>query len=166
MKPLFAVLIAGTIALNGLAQTKSRADDPDQKELYNYVLTMDKINKMAAATQAMTEYGKKHPELNAEGKSSDAKNLDQMVRKLQGYPEVVAILSKNGLTPREYAVGFFALLQASMAVGFKRSGTYKEYPPKMLEVVSKTNLDFVDQHFDEIQKITNKMQGGDQDKDQ
>ena len=46
------------------------------------------------------------------------------------------------------------MLQATMAVGFKKSGTYKEYPPDMLKQVSKANLDFVEQHWDAIQKMT------------
>jgi hypothetical protein len=41
-----------------------------------------------------------------------------------------------------------------MAVGFKKSGTYKEYPPDILKLVSKANLDFVEQHWDEVQKLT------------
>jgi hypothetical protein len=44
-------------------------------------------------------------------------------------------------------------VQAAMAVGFKKNGTYKEYPPKMLALVSKANLDFTEQHWDEIQKM-------------
>jgi hypothetical protein len=47
-----------------------------------------------------------------------------------------------------------------MAVGFKKGGAYKEYPPEALQLVSRQNLDFVDQHFDEIKKLTN--MGGDQ----
>jgi hypothetical protein len=158
--------IAFTILLPVLAgaQIRKSADDPDQKELYSYVLTTDKLQKLVNATLAMAEYGKAHPELN-NAKSADAKNLDQMVQKLEKYPPVVAILSKNGMTPREYAVGFFTLLQASMAVGFKKSGTYKDYPPQMLKLVSKQNLDFVDQHFDEIQKATAAMQGKEKDQD-
>ncbi len=134
------------------------ANDPDQKELYGYVLTMDKVKKIGAATHEMQDAAKKHPELDRNG--GDAKDLNEMVAKLQKFPEVTSILSRNGLSPREYAVGFFTLLQASMAVGMKKSGAYKEYPPKMLQLVSKQNLDFVDQHFDEIKKLT--YMGGDQ----
>jgi len=158
---VFAILLPALVG----AQPRKAADDPDQKELYAYVLTMDKIHKLAAATTALGEYGKAHPELDG-AKSSDSKNLDEMVRKLDKFPPVVAILSKNGLTTREYAVGFFTLMQASMAVGFKKSGAYKEYPPQMLKLVSKQNLDFVDQHFDEIQKATAAMQGKEKDQDQ
>jgi hypothetical protein len=145
---LFAVGLAGLLTVGAFAQPKGRStDDPDQKELYNYVLSMDKIQKIANATIAMSEY---------------AKSLDDTVRKLQKYPEVVSILSKNGVAPRDYAVGMFTLLQASIAVGSKKSGLYKEYPPKMLQLVSKANLDFVDQHYEEIQKLTASMQPKDQ----
>jgi hypothetical protein len=68
----------------------------------------------------------------------------------------MAVLAKNGITPREYAVGIMTLVQAGMAVGMKKSGTYKEYPPQMLKLVSKPNLDFVEQHWDVIQKMTNR----------
>ena len=152
-----AALFTGMLVVTALSAQSRKgaakdAEDADQKELYNYVLTMDKVHKLAAATNALQALAKQHPEMNNEG--GDAKNLNEMVQKIKKYPEVVAVLDKNGLTPREYAVGFFTLMQASMAVGFKKSGTYKEYPPKMLQLVSKQNLDFVDQHFDEIQKLT------------
>jgi hypothetical protein len=158
---LFAIAITGLLSTGAIAQTKGRAaDDPDQKELFSYVLTMDKIHKLANATTTLAEAAKRHPDLSAE--SSDSKDLDEMVKKIQKYPEVVSILSKNGLSPREYAVGFFTLLQASIAVGSKKAGEYKEYPPKMLQLVSKTNLDFLEQHYDEIQKMTASMMGRDQ----
>lgn len=153
-RPVAGALTCILFATLAFSQTKKDADDADQKELYNYVLTMDKVKKLAGATNAMQSYAKQHPELNDKDMGGDAKNLDQMVQKMQKYPPILTILKQNGLTPREYAVGFFTLMQASMAVGFKKSGTYKDYPPKMLQLVSKANLDFVEQHFDEIQKLT------------
>jgi hypothetical protein len=151
---LFAIALAGLLSAVAVAQPKARAndDDLDQKEVHDYVLSMDKIHKLGGASKALMEESKRHPELD--GESSDSKNLDEMVKKIQKYPEAVSILSKNGLSPREYAVGFFTLIQASIAVGAKKSGAYKEYPPKMLQLVSKQNLDLVEQHFDEIQKLT------------
>jgi hypothetical protein len=151
--------IAASIALTILlatvqAQTKRQAaDDPDQKELYAYVLTMDKVQKLDGATKGLEELSKKHPEVKDEG---NAKSLDEMVQKFQKYPDAMAVLAKNGITPREYAVGIMTLVQAGMAVGMKKSGTYKEYPPQMLKLVSKPNLDFVEQHWDVIQKMTNR----------
>lgn len=153
MRKLLTILGCAALALS--AQSKrAPADDADQKELYSYVLTMDKIQKLGNATKTLQEYSKKHPELNT-NQSSDAKNLDDMAAKLGKYPEVVTVLKQNGLTPREYSVALMTVMQASIAVGFKKSGTYKEYPPDMLKLVSKENLAFVDQHFDEIKKLMN-----------
>jgi hypothetical protein len=159
MKRTALVCIAALLAIGAARAQKSDANDPDQKELHNYVLTMDKVKKIGSATHDMQEVARKHPELDRTS-GDDAKGLSDLAAKLQKYPEAVSILSRNGLTAREYAVGFFTLIQASMAVGFKKSGAYKEYPPKMLQLVSRQNLDFVDQHFDEIRKLTN--MGGDQ----
>ena len=151
-KTITVVLTAVLMAAGTPAQTKnSETDEAGQKELYNYVLSMDKIQKIASATQALQVVAKQHPELNEGG---SAKSLDQTVQRFEQYPDAVAILSKNGLTPRKYTVGFMTMLQATMAVGFKKSGTYKEYPPDMLKQVSKANLDFVEQHWDAIQKMT------------
>jgi len=156
-RSVLSIALAIAITAAAFAQPRSRAsDDADQRELYNYSLTMDKIRKVADATASFADFAKKHPEL--QGQSSNSKNLDEMVRKFEKYPEAVAILKQQGLTPREYAVGVLTLMQASMAVGFKKSGAYKEYPPDMLKLVSKPNLDFVDQHYDEIVKLTAKMQ--------
>src|SRR5437763_14685247 len=118
MRQTIAAASAAILLVSGAyAQARKNADSADQKELYNYVLTMDKVKKLAAATNQFQELGKKHPELNDE-KPTDSKNIDEMAQKLQKYPDVVSILSKNGLTPREYTVGFMTLMQASMAVGF------------------------------------------------
>jgi hypothetical protein len=159
MKRTALVCIAALLSIGAAHAQKRDDNDPDQKELYKYVLTMDKIKKLGSVTHDLQEAGKKHPELD-KGRGEDPKDLNDMVAKIQKYPDAVSILSRNGLTPREYAVGFFTLLQASMAVGFKKGGAYKEYPPEMLQLVSRQNLDFVDQHFDEIRKLTN--MGGDQ----
>ena len=154
-RTLSIFLTAALLTTVAMAQGRKRADpdSPDQKELYNYVLTMDKVQRFGSVMKSFQEYSKQHPELNEE-RSSDAKNLDDMAQKLQKYPEVVAMLSKNGFTPREYAICAMTLMQAGMAVGFKKSGTYKEYPPQMVKLVSKQNLDFVEQHWDAVQKAT------------
>jgi hypothetical protein len=149
-----AVAAFGTcilLAAGANAQSKkSSGGDASQKELYNYVLTMDKIQKMANATRDLEALAKQHPDLKDTG---SANSLNESVAKIEKYPEAVAAIKKNGLTTREYLVGFMTLLQATMAVGFKKSGTYKDYPPTMLQLVSKQNLDFVEQHWNEIRKL-------------
>jgi len=151
---------AGAQTKAGAAQkgaTKG-ASDADQQELFKYVLTMDKIQKIGTSMHSLTDLAKKHPEL--ENESSSSATLDDMVQKFQKYPDAVAVLTKNGLTPREFAVGTMALMQAGMAVGMKKSGMYKEYPPQMLKVVSGPNLTFVEQHYDEIVKAIPELAAG------
>jgi hypothetical protein len=143
--PVAMLSFAAAAAQSGKAQ-----DSPDQKESYNYVLTMEKVQKLGNATKDLVELSARHPEMQS---GSSDHNLDQMTQQMQKYPEAVAILKKNNLTAREYLVGTGTLIQARMIVGFKKDGKYKEYPAEMLKVVSPANLAFVEQHFDEIHKV-------------
>jgi hypothetical protein len=144
-------LVAGTLLATGaLAQSKA-AEEADQKEIYNYTLNMDKIQRFGKVMAALQDLEKKHPEAKDD---SNGKTLDDIAQKFQKYPDAIAVLSKNGFTPREFAVCTMSLIQTGMAVGFKKNGTYKEYPPEMLKLISKANLDFAEQHWDEIQKVT------------
>ena len=150
-----SVFVAGVLLAAAAAQNKkSPQDEADQKEVYNYVLTLDKIQHFGSIIKGLQELEKSHPETKDE---SEAASLDQIVRKLQKYPDAVALIARNGFSPREFAVCSMTMMQAAMAVGFKKAGTYKEYPPEMLKVVSKVNLDFVEQHWDEIQKATGNL---------
>ncbi|HKE28743.1 MAG TPA: hypothetical protein VKB88_40615 [Bryobacteraceae bacterium] len=150
-KTVSTLLAALLLAAGAYAQGKKSSDDADQKELFNYVLSMDKVQKFSGVTKALQPLAKQHPEIQND--PNDAKSIDELVRKFQRYPDAVAVLSKNGFTPREYIVAMMTTVQATMAVGMKKSGMYKEYPPEMLKTVSKANLDFVDQHWDEFQKL-------------
>jgi hypothetical protein len=129
----------------------------DAKEIYNYTLSMDKIQKVAAASSSLQELGKHHPEMD---NVQQSRSIDGMVENIKRYPEAVAAINRAGLTPREYVVCLMTVMQTSIAVGFKKSGTFKEYPPKLLQQVSRANLDFTEQHWDEIRKL---MPGGDSD---
>ena len=132
------------------AQSRKAQDSPDQKESYNYVLTMDKVQKLGNATKDLMQLQARYPEMQS---GSSDYNLDQITQQIQKHPNAVAILKKNSLTPREWVVGTRTLIQARMVVGFKKDGTYKEYPAEMLKVVSPANLAFVEKHFDEIHKV-------------
>jgi hypothetical protein len=151
------LLLPAAAAAQGKAAPKSGAD-ADQQELFKYVLTMDKIQKIGVSMHALTELAKQHPEIKDDTSSGDS--LDEMAKKFQKYPDAIAVLTKNGLTPREFAVGTLTLMQAGMAVGMKKGGMYKESPPEMLQVVSGPNLSFVEQHFDEILKVIPELSPG------
>jgi hypothetical protein len=147
-------LVAGSAAAQ--ARTKAGAQTADEQELLKYSLTMDKVQKLSGAMHGLTDLAKSHPELK-DSSSAANESLDQIAQRIQKYPDAVAILAKNGLTPREFAVGSLSLLQAGMVVGMKKAGMFQEYPPDMLKMVSPANLTFVEQHYDDITKAFPEM---------
>jgi hypothetical protein len=152
------LLTALLFASEGRALQVGAGISPDDaKQLYNYTLTMDKIQKVATATAALEELGKHHPEMD---NAMQSHSIDGTVQTIQHYPEAVAAITRTGLAPHEYVVCLMTVMQAALAVGLKKSGAFTEYPPKLLEVVSRANLDFTEQHWVEIQKLT---QNGDSD---
>jgi hypothetical protein len=131
-------------------------NDSDQKELYAYVLTMDKIQKLNAASKDLREWASKNPkaaELDNDN-SLEKGSISESARALETKaPEAVAILRKNGLTAREYMVLMFTLLQTSILVGAKKAGQMPEYTKEATALVNPANLTFVEQHWDELQKL-------------
>jgi len=155
LTPITFTVLLCTLGIASVARAQQHDNEPnpaDAREIYNYSLSMDKIHKAAAATRSLQELGKKHPELN---QSQDSSTIDGTVENINKYPEAVAAVRSNGLSPREYVVCFMTLIQTTIAVGMKKSGTFKDYPPKLLAQVNRANLDFTEQHWDEIQQITN-----------
>src|SRR5262245_7672731 len=151
MRPHTIALVLG---LAGLAATPGASQGPkstaDERELYSFVLSMDKVQHLSGAAKGLHALEKKHPGMS-NGEST--KSIDAMVDAIKKYPDAVAVLAKNGLSPRDYAVGFLTLIQSTMVVGLKKAGTFKTYPPDMLKLVSQANLTFVEQHYAEIQKL-------------
>src|ERR1044071_1375529 len=147
--------IALAFGLAGLATSPTVAQGPkangaDDRELFSFVLTMGKVQHLSGAAKGLHELEKKHPGMSNGGPN---KSIDEMVGAIKKYPDAVAVLAKNGLSPRDYAVGFLTLIQSTMVVGLKKAGTFKSYPPDMTKLVSQANLAFVEQHYAEIQKL-------------
>jgi hypothetical protein len=127
----------------------------DMREFHDYVLTMDKIRKLAAVEKDLDALQKNDPQLRQqmEADTSSAGDLNHAAQNFSKYPQAMAVLKKDGLTPREYIVGTICFIQAVTAVGFKKNGTYKDYPPQVLQVVTPVNLAFLEQHWDDVAKI-------------
>jgi hypothetical protein len=137
------------------AQANKSDADADQKELYSYVLTVDKLHKLADATRDMKEWQKKNPQAADEkaDTASEEGSISQRVKDIEAKtPELVAIVRKNGLTTREYMVALLVLMQASILVGMKKA-TDTEYSKDATTLVSPANLAFVEQHWEELQKM-------------
>lgn len=148
---LFVATVLAATGVGAQSHSSSRLSASDAKEIFNYTLTMNKVQKTSTATNALNQLAKSHPELN---NVSQSKTIDGILQSLQRYPDAVAIINRSGLSPREYVDCLMTVMQSGIAVSFKKSGTFKEYPPELLRTVSKANLDFTEQHWDQIQKLT------------
>jgi hypothetical protein len=151
-------LLTAAAALMAIPQVgKPAGGDPDAPEIYKYRLTMDKIQKAAAATDAINKLLAGNPDLKKQMDNED-QNGQTIVQRAKlidtKYPQVAAVIHSNGLTTREYVVVFQAFISDVMMVGMKKEGVIKEYPPNS---VSPENAAFLEQNFDKLKDLTVKM---------
>lgn len=152
------VAIVGAILLAaGYAAAQSgskKADSPDLKEIRDYRLNMDVIQRYMHAIKAITEDPavKKCSDNISPGNSS---TLDDGEKKLKTCAAAVGVLTANGIKPREFMIVTAALMGDFMAVAMKKSGTIKEYPPS----ISPENAAFIEQNYDKLQALMAPMSG-------
>lgn len=129
---------------NGPPQGPSAADT---KEYRDFRLTMDNVNKYVAASKAIVKLMHDNPELEQQLESqSDATTIDAAVKTTEKYPEVTGAIKNAGLSTRDFVVMGGTLTGAEMAVGMKKQGQIKDYPP----AVSPENIAFVEQNWDKL----------------
>jgi hypothetical protein len=146
------------VAIMGAPQYGKPADNvSDNTEIRNYRLTMDKIQKASAATEAINKLLAAQPALKKQmdNENENDKSLDQRAKDLDTkYPQCAAVIHSNGLATREYIVVTLAVVGDVMMVGMKKQGMLKEYPANS---ISPENAAFVEQNFDKISTLANKM---------
>lgn len=145
---LFAFTIAAAAQSDDKPSGPSKAD---MQEMRNYALAMDKVQRMSAAIKALAPLQEQHPEFNP---TDSSKNIDEMVQKFEKYPGAVAVLRNNGFSTRDFVDCLVTTVQATVDVAYKRENKLKDYSPDALQEVGKANLDFMEQHWDEVQKLT------------
>jgi len=130
------------------AQPRARnADSPDLKEVRDYRLNMDVVQRFAQSFKTMNaNAAKKCFDNDAPG---NAPSIDAGEKLIMACPAAMADLKKAGLKPREFLVVTASLLGGFMAVGMKKSGAIKEYP----DSVSPENAAFIEQNYDKLQKV-------------
>lgn len=136
------------------AQSSARKSDPDVKEIRNYRLSIDVIQKYIGAFKIVNNdaNAKKCFENNAPG---NAPTLDAGEKILNACPAGVADLKSAGLKPREFLIITAALIGDVMAVGMKKQGTIKQYP----DSISPENAAFIEQNFEKIQSMLTPLTG-------
>lgn len=137
------------------AQAKKATDDQERKESYAYVLTMDKIYKLGEVRKSLNDWLENNKQTSKkmdEDKSLLHGTLAHRARTLDiNYPQFAAIIHKEGLSTREYLLATHVLLQSIMLADAKKEGDTQDYS-KCFEDVSAVNLEFVEQHLEEIRK--------------
>ncbi len=163
MKPLRTALpaclaaLALAVALHAAAQVQPGDNSPDLVEARNYTLTMDKVQKLIAAFDAVNKLTAANPALKAKMDADSGPNLtiDQRARSIDtNYPQVAAAIHAQSLTTREFIVVSIAFINDVTFVGMKRSGMIKDYPPSS---VTPENAAFVEANFDKLQQMGQKL---------
>jgi hypothetical protein len=130
------------------SQSARRAETPDGKEIKEYRLNMDVIQRyLNAYKMASNDAGAKKCFDNSP--PGNAPTLDAGEKLINACPAAVAIIKNAGLKPREFLVITGALIADYIAVGMKRQGTLKQYPAS----ISPENAAFIDQNFDKLQTM-------------
>jgi hypothetical protein len=80
---------------------------------------------------------------------SDAQTISDMAAKIQKQPAMISALQREGLTAREFAKFFMAMLQAGLAAGLQKAGMLKETP----EGTNPANIKWILEHEAELAKM-------------
>ena len=114
----------------------------------------EKLDKLREREEALEEA------MNRDDGSPDSNNnqtLADMEASIKKMPQAVAILAREGITPREYTLCMMALLQAAMVEGFSQG---KADLTKLPAGVNPENVRFVRENKAELEALQKMMEGG------
>ena len=147
-------LIAGVAAAAQTPDEKASAE-AEKKDVKNFVLTADKLDKYEAAVKAINKVQKDNPAIKKQMDDEDSRNpsitVAGSVAMIEQYTPIANAIKGAGLTPRDFVVMTYTLINAAAAVQMKKVGTIKEYPDTVLP----ENISLVDKNYDRIKKIFN-----------
>lgn len=137
------------------AQSRKKGDDPDLKEMRDYRLNIDVIQRYVGAIKVLgaDPAVKKCFDNNSPG---SAPTLDAGEKIVNTCPAGVVELKAAGLKPREFLIITGALIGDFMAVGMKKNGIIKAYPSS----ISPENAAFIEQNYDKLQTMLAPLTGG------
>lgn len=113
---------AATTATPESPAAASPATDRDLADVTQYKLSMDKIDKYLqaqrnVATKAASLTPEQRAALEAKGENESNPNasIDEMVKRIEAEPMMVAAIKDAGLSAREFTVITFSMMQTGMA---------------------------------------------------
>ncbi len=157
-------LVLGAAAVATAAGSADAQSSPDERDIAAYTLTMPAMRKAGAATERMLELvlrdeglARELETLALEEDESDAQSIADIVAAYDRMPKLKGAITGTGLSVREYVVMQLAMMQAAIVVGFQdpeNSGKAITIP----DGVSKANVAFVRANWDELQRMSARMQ--------
>jgi len=151
----FALAIAGLAAApQASSHRQTGENDPDLKEMRDYRLSLDNIQKYVAAFKAMA--GDPTATCLKNNPPGNAKTLAAGDKIIAGCGRATADIKGAGLKPHEFMVMSGALLGDLMAVGMKKQGAIKEYPAE----ISPENAAFLEKNYDKVNALLAPLMGG------
>jgi hypothetical protein len=154
-----AACLAFAIAVVVPACAQSAGSDPDLSEVRSYPLTMDKVEKLAAAIDALNQLEATDPALKSkmDVDPDDDPTISGKVRSLDTrFPEAADVVHRNGLTSREYVVVSLAFVNDVAFVAMKRQGSLQAYPSGS---ITPENAAFVEANYDKLQQLSREISG-------
>ena len=147
----FQEIAAKNPKLQQAAKIRAEIDLLEQKDTLT-AAEEARLEKLLAQAEALDEEIDREVGLNANG------SIDDIVARIERQPEAKAALTKEGLTPRDFAKTLLTLLQAAMIQGFSQGG--KVDMAKLPPGVNPANIKFVEEHEAELKKLQAAMTGG------
>ena len=138
-------LITSIATLPMAVPTLQGSTPADDKEMRDYRLTMDKVQKYVAAATAMRADAKSSQCLK-ENNVSAAPTLDAFEKKFNNCPSAVAHVKDAGLAPREMMVMTAVLVGGVMMAGMKKAGQLPKYPA----FISPENAAFIEKNAEKL----------------
>jgi N-acetylglucosamine-6-phosphate deacetylase len=155
------VLLSAGIAAALHAQDDKASAETEKKEVKNFVLTTEKLDKYDAAVKAVHKVQKDNPTIKKQMDDDDSRNpsntIAGSVATIEKYPAIAKAIKDAGLSPRDFVVMTYTVINSAAAVQMKKAGTIKEYPDSVLP----DNAAFVDKNYERIKKIFNSEDASD-----
>jgi hypothetical protein len=127
---LINALLAAFLALS-LCAGSAQAAEPEER----FMLTPALLQKMKAATAEMKKM-KKPGDDDDEDDAKDDLSSDEFARELAKDPRSKAALAKHGVSPRDFALGTYALLHAGLYVAMTPNANARSDAKAMADFTS------------------------------
>jgi len=154
-----ALLALATLALAFSGSVQAQVSR-DTQEINSYVLTDAGVAKFAKASEALGKIRDRMPSDCEDSDDSDAKNIDEMVAKMNAVPGARAAIESAGMTTREYFVFTMSLFQTGMA-----SWALSQPGGKLPPGISMANVNFYRENEAAMSRMAESSKGDDCDDD-